>query len=117
MGKTGVGDSGIRMLLDLACMSVLEECSYTRKDGQYLRWDYRSGRPHAKTDMGYIPTFEQALVKRLGEMSRDWRGLARLANRCGKDFERGILFYEGRNMLPLTDKRMFAVPLSELWER
>ena len=71
----GVGDSGIRMLLNLACMSVLEECSYTRKDGQYLRWDYRSGRPHAKTDMGYIPTFEQALVKRLGEMSRDFEAL------------------------------------------
>ena len=49
--------------------------------------------------------------------SRDGRGLARLAERCGKDFERGILFYEGRDMLPLADKRMIAVPLSELWER
>ena len=49
--------------------------------------------------------------------SRDGRGLARLADQCGKDFERGILFYEGRDMLPLTDKRMLAVPLSELWER
>ena len=48
---------------------------------------------------------------------RDGRGLARLADRCGKDFERGILFYDGRDMLPLTDKRMLAVPLSELWER
>ena len=25
-------------------MSVLEEASYTRKDGQYLRWDHRCGR-------------------------------------------------------------------------
>ena len=49
--------------------------------------------------------------------SRDGRGLARLADQCGKDFERGILFYEGRDMLPLTEKRMLAVPLSELWER
>ena len=49
--------------------------------------------------------------------SRDWRGLARLSDRCGKDFERGILFYEGRDMLPLPDKRMLAVPLSELWQR
>ena len=49
--------------------------------------------------------------------SRDWRGLARLSDRCGKDFERGILFYEGWDILPLPDKRMLAVPLSELWQR
>ena len=49
--------------------------------------------------------------------SRDGRGLARLADHCGKDFERGILFYDGRDIFPLTDKRMLAVPLSELWRR
>ena len=49
--------------------------------------------------------------------SRDGRGLARLADQCGKDFERGILFYDGRDIFPLTDKRMLAVPLSELWRR
>ena len=49
--------------------------------------------------------------------SRDGRGLARLADQCGQDFEQGILFYDGRDMLPLSDKRMLAVPLSELWER
>ena len=49
--------------------------------------------------------------------SRDGRGLARLADQCGKDFERGILFYEGRDIFPLTDKRMLAMPLSELWRR
>ena len=49
--------------------------------------------------------------------SRDGRGLARFADQCGKDFERGILFYDGRDIFPLTDKRMLAVPLSELWRR
>ena len=49
--------------------------------------------------------------------SRDGRGLTRLADQCGKDFEQGILFYDGRDILPLTDKRMLAVPLRELWER
>jgi hypothetical protein len=29
-------------ILHFAAMCVLEEVSYTRKDGQYLRWDYRS---------------------------------------------------------------------------
>ena len=40
----GVEDTATAMMLDFACMSVLEDISYTRKDGQYLRWDYRSGR-------------------------------------------------------------------------
>lgn len=49
--------------------------------------------------------------------SKDGRGLARLADQCGKDFERGILFYDGRDIFPLPDKRMLAVPLNELWRR
>ena len=48
---------------------------------------------------------------------RDGQGLARLADRCGKDFERGILLYAGLDRLPLGDKRMLAVPLNELWTR
>ena len=71
----GVDDPSIRALLDLAAMSVLEECSYTRKDGQYLRWDYRSGRPRAKTDMGYIPTFREVVAERLGQMCDDFDAL------------------------------------------
>lgn len=45
------------------------------------------------------------------------RGMARLAALCGDDFEGGILFYNGRDILPLADERMLAVPLSELWKR
>ena len=35
-----VNDETLSPLLNFACMSVLESVSYTRKDGQYLRWDY-----------------------------------------------------------------------------
>ena len=49
--------------------------------------------------------------------SADGLGLARLADRCGDDFESGMLLYAGRDVLPLGDRRMLAVPLSELWER
>ena len=49
--------------------------------------------------------------------SRDGKGLARLADFCGRDFERGILLYGGQDILPLGDKRMLAVPISELWDR
>ena len=49
--------------------------------------------------------------------SKDGQGLVRLAARCGEDFESGVLLYTGRDRLPLADKRILAVPLSELWER
>lgn len=43
----GVNDEYVRQLLKFACFSVLEKVSYTSKDGQYLRWDIRSGRIRA----------------------------------------------------------------------
>ena len=68
----GVDDFGLRNLLNLACMSVLESVSYTRKDGQYLRWDARSGRG-VKTHMskGEIVPFSEALESRITEMRDD----------------------------------------------
>ncbi len=48
---------------------------------------------------------------------KDAKGLTRLANYCGNDFEHGILLYAGQDILPLNDKRMLAVPLSELWDQ
>ena len=69
---SGVGDVGVRTLLDLACMSVLESVSYTRKDGQYLRWDYRSGRRlRARVHKGPILPFAEAIRTRLREISED----------------------------------------------
>ena len=61
-----------RTLMNLACMSVLEAVSYTRKDGQYLRWDNRSGRElRAKMHKGAIPSFPDALDGRLREIAGD----------------------------------------------
>ena len=48
--------------------------------------------------------------------SGDGRGLVRLAERCGDDFESGVLLYAGRDVFPLRDERLRAVPLSRLWE-
>lgn len=51
-----VKNSRVRTLLELAGLSVLESVSYTRKDGQYLRWDYRANKERvtAKFDKGLI---------------------------------------------------------------
>ena len=69
---TDVADPELRTILDVACMSVLEEVSYTRKDGQYLRWDSRCKRQlRGAMDKGPIPDLGTALERRLAEMASD----------------------------------------------
>ncbi len=47
----------------------------------------------------------------------DTRGLRRLAEQTGKDFHGGIVFYDGGTILPLDrDLKLYAVPISKLWE-
>jgi len=71
-------DEQLCTLLDFACMSVLEEVSYTRKDGQYLRWDERCGRAlRGRMHKGPIPSFSDALAARLGQMTGDATALRR----------------------------------------
>ena len=65
-------DRATKTLLNFACMSILETVSYTRKDGQYLRWDNRSGRKlRGKMNKGPIPSFALALASRIGEITSD----------------------------------------------
>lgn len=67
-----VEDASIKKLLNLACMTVLEDVSYTRKDGQYLRWDHRAARKlRSKVDKGPILTLERAVGDRLFDMTQD----------------------------------------------
>lgn len=68
-----VSNKEIQTVLRFAAFSILEEISYTRKDGQYLRWDYRSkrdlgGKPFNK---GKILSFEQALKHKLSQIVTD----------------------------------------------
>lgn len=58
-----------------ALLCVLEQVSFTRKDGQYLRWDYRSGRRQGKKkfDKGVIHSFGDAIAAKLEQISSDVR--------------------------------------------
>ena len=80
-----------RTLLRLVLVSILEEVSYTRKDGQYLRWDYRSRKiqernairisqgkkPFKKVDKGPLPTVREALIRALSVVLADIERLQR----------------------------------------
>jgi DNA modification methylase len=63
----------VKAVLRFALLCVLESISFTRKDGQYLRWDYRSGRRQGKKifDKGQILSFEQAISEKIQEIIID----------------------------------------------
>lgn len=77
--KTWAGsqqDQDYALFLDFVTFSILEKISYTRKDGQYLRWDYRSPRYlNAKRpttfDKGRIWGFFEALEDKLQHIIDD----------------------------------------------
>ncbi|MDD3535572.1 MAG: site-specific DNA-methyltransferase [Candidatus Cloacimonetes bacterium] len=65
--------SELQDVLLFVLLCVLDDISYTRKDGQFLRWDYRSGRQLGKTkfDKGKIYFFDDAIVSKLNEIISD----------------------------------------------
>ena len=68
-----MAEPALASMLNVACLSVLEEVSYTRKDGQFLRWDPRSGRTvSTKLNKGPLPSFATALATRLQQMMQDF---------------------------------------------
>lgn len=69
-------DTETRQVLLFALLCILEAVSYTRKDGQYLRWDHRSGRTNGEKvfDKGAIRDFDSAILSKLKEIEIDLKG-------------------------------------------
>lgn len=63
----------VKEILIFALLCILEEISFTRKDGQYLRWDYRSGRGEGKNSFnkGIIKKFDEAITNKLNQIIED----------------------------------------------
>ncbi len=66
-----IKDQNIKQILKFSCFSSLEKISYTRKDGQYLRWDYRAGKTKTTFSKGKIYKFEHALFSTIDRISSD----------------------------------------------
>ena len=63
-------------LLALAALAALEDASWTRKDGQYLRWDHRSGRKlKARMEKPQVLTYADSLQRKLGIIAADLPGI------------------------------------------
>jgi DNA modification methylase len=73
MGAWQKENDRVQSLLRFALLCILESISFTRKDGQYLRWDYRSGRRQGAKpfDKGEILDFDKAICDKLHEIYYD----------------------------------------------
>jgi DNA modification methylase len=105
MGAWGGESRRVQAVLRFALLCVLESVSYTRKDGQYLRWDYRSGRRQGQRpfDKGRIFDFTPAVCAKLGEILHDIKALAQPAELFPSGREKGgVHLYAGSclNLLP-----------------
>jgi DNA modification methylase len=69
-----IRDSDVLDLFRFACLAVLEDISFTRKDGQYLRWDRRSGKKlKSNFNKGEVTEFREAIVSKLDLIMQDIR--------------------------------------------
>ncbi|WP_292866923.1 site-specific DNA-methyltransferase [Nostoc sp. LPT] len=68
-----IPNKDISTLFLYAAFCILEDISYTRKDGQYLRWDSRSGRSKVNSEFnkGEILSFEDAINRKLKQITSD----------------------------------------------
>ncbi len=68
-----LNDETLRRVFKFALLCILENISFTRKDGQYLRWDHRSGRRQGSKpfDKGLIKEFDNAITEKLTEIVSD----------------------------------------------
>lgn len=73
LGASQKENCRVQAVLHFALLCILESISYTRKDGQYLRWDYRSGRRQGAKpfDKGEISNFAQAICNKINEIVID----------------------------------------------
>lgn len=71
-----ISNQNYRRILRFALLCILEEISFTRKDGQYLRWDYRSKRGHGNKqfDKGEIKDFNESINQKLKDILDDLKG-------------------------------------------
>jgi DNA modification methylase len=101
----------VRAVLHFALFCVLESVSFTRKDGQYLRWDYRSGRRQGKKifDKGQILGFEQAISEKIREIIADLSPARQSSLFPVAEKQGDIFLYSGSSLdvLPRLPKESF----------
>ncbi|MBP0020789.1 MAG: site-specific DNA-methyltransferase [Cyanobacteria bacterium SBLK] len=104
-----LSDRNLSRVLRFVLLCILESISYTRKDGQYLRWDWRSGRNVRKTkfDKGKILGFTEAIDRKIEEIYSD------LLEKNGRSFADEIEAYKPGNLQLLKGSCLDIFPALE----
>jgi site-specific DNA-methyltransferase (cytosine-N4-specific) len=112
-----------KLLCRLALVSILEKVSYTRKDGQYLRWDSRALKasqrnaervrrglaPVQGIDKGDLPRVREALASAFGKMADD---VARLQHQIPPSSQQALLRGNVLTLLPTLAPDTFAAAIT-----
>jgi DNA modification methylase len=96
----------VQVVLRFALLCVLEAISFTRKDGQYLRWDFRSGRRQGKKkfDKGLILDFDQAISAKLQEILFDLQNTKQQEGLFAVDTPKGDMYLHNGSCLDVMPK-------------
>ena len=100
-----------RQLLKFAAMCVLEDISYTRKDGQYLRWDHRAQRPSyhkSEFQKNDVQDFTTAITDKCRQISEDIEAKVNPLEKYKNNNKLGdvtIMYGSALNLLPNVEKQ------------
>jgi site-specific DNA-methyltransferase (cytosine-N4-specific) len=119
--ETGHHSKLAKNLVTLCILNSLEKISYTAKDGQFLRWDYRSKKMIEsveyrekngkaplviRLDKGHLPTLKQSLLDELNSVFQDITFIQRNPQQKESDLQ----FIEGNALyeLPKHDDNLLS---------
>ncbi len=99
--------SRVASVLFFALLCTLEAISFTRKDGQYLRWDHRTQwrlKGNIPFNKGEILSFDEAMSKKLKDIVADLAGAGQPADLFRKEFKRGDVTLHAGSCLEILPK-------------
>ncbi|MEO7100647.1 MAG: ATP-binding protein [Luteolibacter sp.] len=112
----GRRDSMGHLLETFVVQQIIAQAAWTDQDLRF--WHYRD-KDQVEVDL-VVTRGEKVWgieVKASRSVNaKDGRGLNRLADQCGKDFQGGCVLYDGWDVLPIGGSNHPAVPLRKLWE-
>lgn len=104
--ETKISNPDIQTIIRFAVSSILEDVSFTRKDGQYLRWDYRSKRKLKSVfNKGVIYPFKDRLIEKVSNIISD------IQNTPKRDFNKTYTLINGSSLFELHKIKEDSVDL------
>jgi uncharacterized protein len=104
------------LLESFVVQQVIAQASWTDPDLRF--WHYRD-KDQVEVDL--VVTHGKKVwgieVKASSSVGpQDGKGLTRLAGQCGENFQSGIIFYAGNDIIPVGSTSFLATPFSKLWD-